>query len=107
MAPPKPVEWHRQTSIRIWIVSETETCPGTQFTRECEYEFRMTTGVAHVQRARRVPRRDLRLAIHAKDKITGRIIPFLALGFWVKNASVCMPGGDMPYRREFLPTTRI
>ena len=40
---------------------------------------------------------------HAKNKIAGRIIPFLP-GFWDKNTVICV--GAMPYRRVFPATTR-
>ena len=42
---------------------------------------------------------------HAKNRITGRIIPFLVLGFWDKNTG--MFAGTMPRRRDFPATTRI
>ena len=43
--------------------------------------------------------------IHAKNKIAGRMITFLVLGFWDKNTGTC--AGAMPYRRDFPTTTRI
>ena len=44
-------------------------------------------------------------ASHAKNKIAGRCIPFLVLGFWYKNTGIC--AGAMTYRRDFPATTRI
>ena len=41
------------------------------------------------------------LIIHAKNKIAGRIRPFLVLGFWDKSTGIC--AGAMPYRRIFQP----
>ena len=42
---------------------------------------------------------------HVKNKIAGRIILFLVLGFWDKNTGIF--AGAMPYRRDFPATTRI
>ena len=42
---------------------------------------------------------------HAKNKIAGRMIPFLVLGFWDKSTGIC--ASAMPYRRDFQATTRI
>ena len=39
--------------------------------------------------------------MHAKNTISGRIISFLVLGFWDKNA------GSMPYRWNVPATSRI
>ena len=47
----------------------------------------------------------LRLRIHAKNKIAGRIITVLVLGLWDKNTGICT--GAMPNRRDFPTTTRI
>ena len=44
-------------------------------------------------------------AIQAKNKISGRIIPILVLGFWDKNTG--MRAGAMPYHQDFSATTRI
>ena len=44
-------------------------------------------------------------AHHAQNTIAGRIIPFLVLGFWDKNAVIC--AGAMPHRRGFPATTGI
>ena len=37
----------------------------------------------------------------AKNKIAGRLIPFLVLGFWDKHTGIC--AGAMPYRRDLRP----
>ena len=42
---------------------------------------------------------------HAKNKIAGRFIPFLVLGFWNTITGIC--AGAMPYRRDFLATAGI
>ena len=39
------------------------------------------------------------LSNHANNNIAGRIIPFLVLGFWDKNAGIY--AGAMPYRPVF------
>ena len=43
--------------------------------------------------------------LRTKNKIAGRLIPFLVLGFWDKNTGIC--AGAMPYRRDFPATTGI
>ena len=48
---------------------------------------------------------DTQKPIHAKNKISGRVIPLLVLGFWDKNTGIC--AGAMSYRRDFPVTTRI
>ena len=48
---------------------------------------------------------DTACAIHAKNKSVGRIIPFLVLGFGDKYTMAC--AGAMPFRRDYLTTTRI
>ena len=53
----------------------------------------------------RQPRRQAWGHNHAKNKIAGRFILFLVLGFWDKNTRIC--AGTMPYRWEFSATTRI
>ena len=44
-------------------------------------------------------------SVHAKNKIAGRFILFLVLGFWDKNTGIC--AGAVQYRRDFPATTRI
>ena len=43
--------------------------------------------------------------VHAQNKIAGRIIPFLVLGFWDKNTVIC--AGAIPFCRDFPATTMM
>ena len=47
----------------------------------------------------------IRFRNHAKNKIAGRFIPLLVLGFWDTN--IATYSGAMPYRRDFTATTGI
>ena len=42
---------------------------------------------------------------HAKNKIAGRMIPLIVLGFRDENTVMC--AGAMPYRRDVPATTSI
>ena len=42
---------------------------------------------------------------HATNKIAGRMIPILVLGFWDENTVMC--AGAMPYQRDFPAAPKI